>query len=179
VERASKLKAGDPLDEAVVLGPLISEADARRIEQWVNEAVAAGARVLCGGRRSGVFYEATYLENVDPRQKVSCVEVFGPVATLQPFDEFAETVRIANDSVYGLQCGVFTRNLDHAFYAYRELEVGGVIVNDVPSFRVDSMPYGGVKHSGLGREGVRYAIEEMTERKIMVLNRVGMMKDER
>jgi acyl-CoA reductase-like NAD-dependent aldehyde dehydrogenase len=179
VERASKLKAGDPLDETVSLGPLISEADARRIEQWVNEAVAAGARVLCGGRRSGVFYEATYLENVDPRQKVSCVEVFGPVATLQPFDEFAEAVRIANDSVYGLQCGVFTRNLDHAFYAYRELEVGGVIVNDVPSFRVDHMPYGGIKHSGLGREGVRYAIEEMTERKIMVLNRAGMLKDER
>jgi acyl-CoA reductase-like NAD-dependent aldehyde dehydrogenase len=171
VERASSLKAGDPLDEQTSLGPLISAADALRIEQWVNEAVAAGARVLCGGRRNGAFYDPTYLENVARRQKISCVEAFGPVATLQPFDAFEDAVRIANDSVYGLQCGVFTRNLNHAFYAYDELEVGGVVINDVPSFRVDSMPYGGVKHSGQGREGVRYAIEEMTERKILVLNR--------
>jgi acyl-CoA reductase-like NAD-dependent aldehyde dehydrogenase len=173
VERAAKLKAGDPLDEDTFLGPLITEADAQRVEQWVNEAVAAGARVLCGGRRNGAFFDATYLENVDPRQKVSCVEVFGPVATVQPFESFQEAVRAANNSVYGLQCGVFTRNLDHAFYAYHELEVGGVIINDVPSTRVDNMPYGGVKNSGLGREGVRYAIEEMTELKLLVLNRAG------
>ena len=173
IERATKLKAGDPLDEQTFLGPLITEADALRIEQWVGEAVVAGARVLCGGHRDGVFYEATYLENVDPRQKISCIEVFGPVATIQPFDEFADAVRIANDSRYGLQCGVFTQDLRHAFYAYEELDVGGVIVNDIPSFRVDNMPYGGVKHSGQGREGVRYAIEEMTERKLLVLNRAG------
>jgi acyl-CoA reductase-like NAD-dependent aldehyde dehydrogenase len=173
VERAAKLKAGDPLNADTFLGPLITEADARRVEQWVNEAVAAGARVLCGGRRNGAFFEATYLESVDPRQKVSCVEVFGPVATVQPFERFQEAVQAANDSVYGLQCGVFTRNLDHAFYAYHELEVGGVIINDVPSMRVDNMPYGGVKNSGLGREGVRYAIEEMTEIKLLVLNRAG------
>ena len=173
IERATKLKAGDPLDEQTFLGPLITEADALRIEQWVGEAVVAGARVLCGGHRDGVFYEATYLENVDPRQKISCIEVFGPVATIQPFDEFADAVRIANDSRYGLQCGVFTHDLRHAFYAYEELDVGGVIVNDIPSFRVDNMPYGGVKHSGQGREGVRYAIEEMTERKLLVLNRAG------
>jgi acyl-CoA reductase-like NAD-dependent aldehyde dehydrogenase len=175
VARATKLKAGDPLDEDTFLGPLITEADAIRVEQWVNEAVAAGARVLCGGHRRGTFYEATYLENVDPRQKVSCREVFGPVATLQPFASFEEAVRVANDSVYGLQCGVFTENLAHAFYAYDELDVGGVIVNDVPSFRVDSMPYGGVKNSGFGREGVRYAIEEMTELKLLVLNRAGQL----
>lgn len=171
VARAGKLKSGDPLDEATFLGPLISESDAVRVEQWVNEAVAAGARVLCGGRRDGAFYAATYLENVDPRQKVSGREVFGPVATLQPFDDFRDAIRSANDSAYGLQCGVFTRDLKHAFHAYEELDVGGVIVGDVPSMRVDNMPYGGVKESGCGREGVRYAIEEMTERKLLVLNR--------
>lgn len=175
VARAMKLKAGDPLDEDTFLGPLITEADAKRIEQWVREAVAAGARVLCGGQRHGAFFDATCLENVDPRQKVSCVEVFGPVATLQPFDRFEDAVRIANDSIYGLQCGVFTPSLAHAFYAYEELDVGGVILNDMPSFRVDSMPYGGVKNSGLGREGVRYAIEEMTEPKLLVLNRPGKL----
>ena len=135
----------------------------------------SGAPILCGGRRNGAFYEATYLENVDPRQKVSCVEVFSPVATLQPFDALEEAIRVANDSDYGLQCGIFTRNLDHAFYAFHELDVGGVVVNDVPSFRVDSMPYGGMKNSGLGREGVRYAIEELTERKLLVLNRPGAL----
>lgn len=175
VARAEQLKAGDPLNETTFLGPLITEGDARRIEQWVAEAVAAGARVLCGGRRDGAFYAATYLESVDPRQKVSCVEVFGPVATLQPFDDFADAIRSANDSVYGLQAGVFTRDLQHAFYAYEELDVGGVVINDVPSFRVDSMPYGGVKNSGCGREGVRYAIEEMTEPKLLVLNRPSVL----
>jgi len=175
VERAARLKAGDPLEESTFLGPLISEGAARRVETWVNEAVAAGARVLCGGKRRGAFYEATYLENVDSRQKVSCQEVFGPVATLTPFDSFAQAVRVANDSDFGLQAGVFTRNLDHAFYAYDELEVGGVVINDVPSFRVDSMPYGGVKHSGQGREGVRFAIEEMTEIKLLVLNKPGRL----
>ena len=173
LERALKLRAGDPLDENTFLGPLISEADARRVEQWVDAAVSAGAKVLCGGRRKGTFYDATYLEDVDPQQNISCVEAFGPVATLQPFDRFADALRAANDSVYGLQAGVFTQNLDHAFAAYRELEVGGVIVNDMPSFRVDSMPYGGIKNSGFGREGVRYAIEEMTEPKLLVLNRAG------
>ncbi len=175
VARATQLRAGDPLDEQTFLGPLISEADAVRIERWVDEAVASGARLLCGGHRHGVFFEATWLENVDPRQKVSCQEVFGPVATLQPFDRFQDAVQIANDSRYGLQCGVFTPSLDHAMYAYHELEVGGVVINDVPSFRVDSMPYGGVKDSGCGREGVRYAIEEMTERKLLVLNRAGQL----
>ncbi len=175
VERAGELKAGDPLDETTFLGPLITEDDALRVERWVNQAVAAGASVLCGGQRHGVFFDATYLENVDRQQKVSCVEVFGPVATLQPYDDFAQAVRIANDSEYGLQCGVFTRKLDHAFYAYNELDVGGVVVNDMPSLRVDSMPYGGVKASGLGREGLRFAIEEMTEMKTLVLNRAGQL----
>jgi len=169
VERARRLKIGDPLDQDTSLGPLISPEDADRVESWIREALAAGARLLCGGGRSGPCLEATYLADVDPRQKVSCREVFAPVATVQPFDDFRDAVRIANDSEYGLQCGVFTPDLDHAFYAFEELEVGGVIINDVPSFRVDNMPYGGVKLSGLGREGVRFAIEEMTERRLMVL----------
>ncbi len=172
-ERASKLKAGDPRDEDTFLGPLISEDDARRVEAWVSEAVERGARLVCGGRRQGTFFEATLLENVDPKLRVSCQEVFGPVANLQPFTDFRESVRIANDSVFGLQAGVFTPRLDHAMYAFAELEVGGVVINDVPSFRVDSMPYGGVKDSGLGREGVRYAMEEMTEVRLMVVNGVG------
>ena len=175
VEQARKLKAGDPLEEDTFLGPLISAGDAKRVESWVNEALAAGATIACGGKRDGVFYEATYLENVDPRQKVSCVEAFGPVATLQPFDDFEQAVAIANDSVYGLQAGVFTQDIDHAFYAYHELDVGGVVINDMPSMRVDSMPYGGVKQSGLGREGIRFAMEEMTEIKLLVLNKPGRL----
>jgi acyl-CoA reductase-like NAD-dependent aldehyde dehydrogenase len=175
VQRASKLKAGDPLDEETFLGPLISESDAKRVESWVNEAVAGGATIACGGKRSGVFYDATYLEDVDPRQKISCVEAFGPVATLQPFDDFKQAVALANDSVYGLQAGVFTRDIDHAFYAYHELDVGGVVINDMPSMRVDSMPYGGVKESGTGREGLRFAMEEMTEIKLLVLNKLGQL----
>ncbi len=170
VERASKLRVGDPFDEQTNLGPLISEDDACRVEQWVDEAVAAGARVLCGGRRHGPCYEATYLEGVPGDKRVSCAEVFGPVATLAPFDAFKAAVAMANDSRYGLQAGVFTRDLGAAFYAFRELHVGGVVINDVPTFRVDSQPYGGVKESGVGREGVRYAMEEMTELKVMILS---------
>jgi acyl-CoA reductase-like NAD-dependent aldehyde dehydrogenase len=124
---------------------------------------------------SDLCLAATYLENVDPRQQISCAEAFGPVATIEPFDDFRTAVRQANDSAYGLQAGVFTPSLDHAFYAYENLDVGGVVINDVPSMRVDNMPYGGVKNSGCGREGVRFAIEEMTERKLLVLNRAGRL----
>ncbi len=170
LKRAAALVAGDPLDEQTFLGPLITEEDAKRLEQWVKEAVAAGATLLCGGQRDGAMYPATYVENVDPQQKLSCAEVFGPVATLQAFDDFADAIRIADDSEYGLQCGVFTPTLAHAFHAYETLDVGGVVINDMPSFRVDSMPYGGVKKSGTGREGVRYAIEELTEPKLLVLH---------
>src|SRR5262249_31625014 len=122
VEKARTLKSGDPLDEGTFLGPLITEDDAKRIESWVREAVAAGATIACGGKRKGAFYDATYLENVDSDQKISCVEAFGPIATLAPFDRFEDAIRSANDSVYGLQAGVFTHNLDHAFYAYNELD---------------------------------------------------------
>ncbi len=170
---AGKLKAGDPLEDDTFLGPLISEDDARRVESWVKEAVVAGAKIVCGGHREGVLYDATLLEKAPHDAKVSCQEVFGPVATLEPFTSFQQACNVVNDSKYGLQAGVFTNNLNSAFYAFNELEVGGVVVNDVPSFRVDSMPYGGVKDSGLGREGVRYAIEDMTEIRLLVLNRVG------
>jgi len=175
VERISRLKAGDPLAEDTFLGPMITEHDAQRIEEWTQEAVDAGTRVICGGKRDGVFFEATLLENVSPDLRISRLEVFGPVAVLDPFDDFKEACRRVNDSVYGLQAGVFTPSLDHAYYAYDVLEVGGVIINDVPSIRVDNMPYGGIKDSGLGREGVRFAMEDMTEIKLLVLNRVGQV----
>ena len=175
VERTGKLKAGDPLNEDTFLGPMITEADARRVEEWVNEAVDAGAKVICGGRRDGVFYDATLLENVRPDLRVSAVEVFAPVAVMQPFGDFREACGWVNDSVYGLQAGVFTPSLDRAYYAYEVLEVGGVVINDVPSIRVDNMPYGGIKDSGLGREGVRFAMEDMTEIKLLVLNRAGQL----
>jgi acyl-CoA reductase-like NAD-dependent aldehyde dehydrogenase len=173
--RAAQLVAGDPLEEDTFLGPLITLDDAQRIESWVHEAVAAGATVLCGGKRDGAFYQATYVENVGRAQKLNRCEVFAPVATLQRFAAFPEAVALVNDSNFGLQAGVFTKNIDHALYAYNELDVGGVVINDMPSFRVDSMPYGGVKDSGSGREGIRYAIEEMTERKLLVLNKVGRL----
>jgi acyl-CoA reductase-like NAD-dependent aldehyde dehydrogenase len=173
VERARALVPGDPGDEATSLGPLISQGDAERIESWIAEAVEGGAEVLCGGERDGVFVDATWLANVDPRAAVSDREVFGPVAVIRPFSDFEEALAVANDTRYGLQAGIFTPRLDHAWQAWNEIEVGGVIVNDVPSMRVDSMPYGGVKESGLGREGVKYAMEDMTEIRLMVLNRPG------
>jgi acyl-CoA reductase-like NAD-dependent aldehyde dehydrogenase len=166
--------AGDPRDETVTLGPLISQRDVQRIDAWIREAVQAGAHVMCGGKpRDRVFYEATILEDVPRNVKVNCEEVFGPVMTMEPFSRFEDACRIANDSRYGLQAGVFTRDLRHAMYAFNELEVGGVIINDIPSMRIDSMPYGGVKDSGLGREGVRYAMQEMSEIRLMVLKNLG------
>ncbi|HEY3246041.1 MAG TPA: aldehyde dehydrogenase family protein [Phycisphaerae bacterium] len=171
VARSTQLKSGDPLVEDTFLGPLISESDAKRIEQWVSEAVSAGARVLCGGRRKGSFYEATLLENVPTTQRIYCDEAFGPIALLEPFDDFTDACRRVNDSIYGLQAGVFTNNLQHVQHAYEVLDVGAVVINDAPSLRVDNMPYGGVKESGLHREGVRFAMQEMTEIKLLVWRR--------
>ena len=171
VDAAKKLKSGDPSDESTFLGPLISEKDAMRVEQWIGEAVKAGARTLCGGSRRGAFFDATIVEGVPSTAKLSCEEAFGPVMTIESFTDFADAVAKANSSRYGLQAGVFTNDLGRAMFAFENLEVGGVIINDVPSMRVDSMPYGGVKDSGLGREGVRYAIEEMTEIRAMVTKR--------
>lgn len=171
VRRAEPLKMGDPLDEATDLGPLITVDDAKRVEQWVADAVSAGANTLCGGGRKDAIHPATWVENVLHDQKLSCQEVFGPVATLEPFDDFDAALRIANDSDFGLQAGVFTRDWDRAWRAYDVLDVGGVVINDIPSMRVDSMPYGGVKDSGQGREGVRFAMEEMSELKVLLWRR--------
>lgn len=163
------LKSGDPKSEDTFIGPIIDEREAMRIERWVDDARAAGGRVLCGGERHGVMMEPTVLEAVPCAERVVSDEIFGPVVVLSRFSRFAEALEQVNASKYGLQAGVFTDSLAHTLQAWDELEVGGVIVGDVPSFRVDNMPYGGVKASGLGREGVRYAIEDMTEPRLLVL----------
>lgn len=173
VSAAAELKSGDPLSEDTFLGPLISEQEAVRVESWINKAVVGGARLVCGGKRNGAFVDATFLEDVPDTCELGCCEVFGPVACLERFSSIEKVCDRVNASAFGLQAGVFTRNLDAAFYAFNELEVGGVVINDVPSFRADAMPYGGVKESGLGREGVRYAIGHMTETRLMILNKVG------
>ncbi|MGH8113243.1 MAG: aldehyde dehydrogenase family protein [Rhodanobacteraceae bacterium] len=166
---AKKLKAGDPKEPETFLGPMIDEAAAKRLEDWIGEAKQAGAKVLCGGKRRGSMLEATVLEGVPHAEKLSCLEAFGPVALLEPFDDFADALKAVNESDYGLQAGLFTDTLTHTLQAWDTLVEGGVIVGDVPSFRVDNMPYGGVKLSGYGREGVRYAIDDMTERRLLVI----------
>ncbi len=170
VEGVKKLKLGDPLDPSTDVGPLIRESDAIRTVNWIDEAVRAGARLLCGGGRKNLIVEPTVLTGTKPEMKVNCQEVFGPVVTVEPYQEFDQALRQVNNSAYGMQAGIFTRDAKLLFQAFEELEVGGVIAGDVPSFRVDQMPYGGVKDSGFGREGLRYAIEEMTEPKLMVMN---------
>src|SRR5882672_8705386 len=166
----SKLKMGDPLDDSVDLGPMIRESDAIRAADWVQEALRGGARLLVGGRRNGSMFEPTVLTGTRPEMKVNCQEIFAPVVTVEAYDSFDQALRVMNSSPYGLQAGIFTRDAKLMFQAYEELEVGAVVAGDVPSFRIDHMPYGGVKDSGLGREGLRYAIEEMTEPKLMVMN---------
>jgi len=165
-----KLKVGDPLDDSTDVGPMISEDAARRAAAWVEEAVAAGAKSETGGKRSGPMLEPTVLTNTRREMKVNCQEVFAPVVNVEPYDEFADAIARVNDSPYGLQAGVFTRDAKLLFNAFEELEVGGVIAGDMSSFRIDHMPYGGVKESGLGREGLRYAIDEMTEPRLLVLS---------
>jgi acyl-CoA reductase-like NAD-dependent aldehyde dehydrogenase len=164
-----KLKMGDPKNEKVFIGPMIDEDAARRVADWIDAACKGGAKVLAGGRRKGNMLPATLLENVPRDADLYRKEAFGPVACIEPFDDFDEALARVNDSDFGLQAGVFTADLAHAMRAWDRLEVGGVIVGDVPSFRVDNMPYGGVKQSGLGREGVRYAIEDMTEQRLLVI----------
>src|SRR5216684_1027301 len=170
VEGVKKLKIGDPMEESTDIGPLIRESDAIRVTSWVEEAVRSGARLLCGGGRKGSIIEPTVLTGTKPDMKVNCQEVFGPVVTVEPYHNFDEALRRINNSNYGLQAGLFTRDVNLLFQAYDELEVGALVAGDIPSFRIDQMPYGGVKDSGLGREGLRYAIEEMTEPKLLVMN---------
>jgi glyceraldehyde-3-phosphate dehydrogenase (NADP+) len=170
VNRAKELRTGDPMDEKTELSVMITEEAARRAESWVDEAVAAGARLLCGGKRRGALLEATVLTNVHAEMRVCSEEIFAPVATIQTFSDFESALTEANNTRYGLQAGVFTRDMGRAFQAAQRLEFGGVMINDAPAFRVDNMPYGGVKLSGAGREGVRYAMEEMTEPRMIVID---------
>ncbi|MCS7157992.1 MAG: aldehyde dehydrogenase family protein [Blastocatellia bacterium] len=170
LEGVRNLIVGDPRDEKTDVGPMISVAAAERTESWIREAVQAGATVLIGGERHGAFLMPTVLTDVAPEMKVSCEEVFAPVVVVNRYADFDEALRHVNASRYGLQAGIFTRDLHRVFRAYQVIEVGGLIVNDVPTYRADHMPYGGVKDSGMGREGVRSAIEEMTEPRVLVLN---------
>jgi acyl-CoA reductase-like NAD-dependent aldehyde dehydrogenase len=166
-QAAARLKIGHPAAEDTDISSLITEGEARRVEQWIAEARAAGARVVLGGQRTGATVAPTILTDVPPSVSVSCREVFGPVVAVYRYRHLDEAIERVNDSVYGLQAGIYTRDLAKAFRAARQLEVGGVMINDVPMFRADIMPYGGVKLSGMGREGPRYAIEEMTEPKLI------------
>ncbi|NEK87357.1 aldehyde dehydrogenase family protein [Blastococcus saxobsidens] len=174
VEAVQNLSTGDPADDATDVGPLIDEAAARRVETWVEEAVAAGATVLTGGTRAGAAYAPTVLTDVPATAKVACEEIFGPVVVLDVVDTVDEAFGRVNDSRFGLQAGVFTRDLQLAFRAARELEVGGVVIGDVPSFRADQMPYGGLKDSGTGREGVHAAMEDLTEERVLVLTGIDV-----
>ncbi|WP_371196220.1 aldehyde dehydrogenase family protein [Glaciecola sp. SC05] len=169
VAKVKALVHGDPLDENTFIGPMISEGEAKRLKGWIDNAVAAGANMLCGGNLDGAMLEATVLENVPRECEVNADEAFGPVSVISAFDDFDDALARVNDSQFGLQAGVFTRDIYKAHKAWDELEVGGVVIGDVPSWRVDNMPYGGVKESGLGREGIRYAIADMTEIKLMIL----------
>jgi len=174
VEAVEKLVTGAPDHESTDVGPLIDENAARRVEGWVEEAVQAGARVLTGGKREGASFAPTVLTDVPADAKVACEEVFGPVVVLNRVSSIEEAFAQVNDSRFGLQAGVFTKDLQTAFRAARVLDVGGVIINDVPSFRADQMPYGGVKDSGTGREGVRSAMEDLTEEKVLVLTGIDV-----
>lgn len=169
VQATSKLVMGDPKQESTFLGPIITVKEAERLEAWIESARARGARVLCGGKRRSNMLEATLLEGVPKDEPLVCKEAFGPVAVLSSFKNLDEAYREVNDSEYGLQAGVFTRDIFRVQQAWDELQVGGVVINDIPSWRVDHMPYGGVKESGLGREGVKFAMEDMTEIRLLVL----------
>lgn len=170
IEETKKLRLGDPMLEDTDVGPVIDTGSADRIMEWIEEAMGRGAQMLCGGKRDGSLIEPTVLTNVLPDSNVSCNEMFGPVVHVEKYSDYEDALRSVNNSRYGLQAGVFTRDMKKAFKAYDVLEVGGVVVNDYPSFRVENMPYGGVKDSGVGKEGLKYAIEEMTELKLMVVS---------
>ncbi len=170
IDRIGSLPMGDPMDEATVIGPMIDKSETDRVSAWVHGAVQAGAKVLIGGRQDGVFYEPTLMTDVPGDVPLGCEEVFGPVAMVQPFDDFDAALDVVNTSRFGLQAGVFTRDLSRAHRAFEKLEVGGVVINDVPSSRIDAMPYGGIKDSGIGREGPAYVIQEMTEPRLMLIN---------
>ena len=167
VERTSKYRIGDKLKEETDMGPMITEAEAERVETWVNEAVGKGAKVLTGGNRQGTLYDPTVLENVPENVAIHCDEVFGPTVNLYPVDELTEAIQKANSLSFGLHAAIFTKDVDVAFKAAYELDCGGVMINDSTDYRLDSMPFGGIKYSGLGREGIKFALQEMTEPKVI------------
>jgi acyl-CoA reductase-like NAD-dependent aldehyde dehydrogenase len=169
IEGARAVRVGDPLDPETELGPMVDAQAAERTQRWVDEAVSMGGRVLLGGKADGSFFPPTILVDTPAEAQVCSNEAFAPLVVAFPFSDFGDAIRHVNDSFYGLQTGVFTNDLSHSWQAFNELEVGGVIVNDVPTYRIDHMPYGGVKDSGQGREGLRWAIEDMTELRIMVV----------
>ncbi|MFH2203146.1 MAG: aldehyde dehydrogenase family protein [Elusimicrobiota bacterium] len=169
VELTKSLKVGNPLDKDCEVGPMIEEREAVRGEQWIREAVAQGARILAGGKRRGRMLEPTVLTDVKPEMRVMCDETFAPIVSIVVYDDFKEAVRLVDDSIYGLQAGVYTKDLSKAFYAIDQINTGGVMINDTSIFRVDHMPYGGNKLSGLGREGVRFTVEEMTNIKMVMI----------
>jgi acyl-CoA reductase-like NAD-dependent aldehyde dehydrogenase len=173
VESAAKLVPGNPSDEATEIGPLIRQSEAERVEMWISEAVAGGAKLVAGGERNGSMVTPAILTGTKPGMKVRDEEVFGPVVAIEPYDDFEEALAEVNHSKYGLQAGLLTRDAGRILTAYRELEVGALIVGDSPNWRLDPMPYGGVKESGLGREGIRFAMEEMTEPRMLVMTGIG------
>ncbi|MFC4255042.1 aldehyde dehydrogenase family protein [Croceibacterium xixiisoli] len=172
VAKTKTLIAGDPKDRDTFIGPMISEKEASRLKGWIDEAVAAGAKLLCGGGLTGAMLEATLLEDVPAECAANTEEAFGPLANLSRFTDWADALAQVNDSKFGLQAGIFTRDIHQVLEAWDDLDVGGVVVNDVPSYRVDNMPYGGVKDSGLGREGIRFAMEDMSEIRNLVIRRL-------
>lgn len=173
LEKIEKLRVGDPRDAATDVGPMIDEQAAATASQWVREAVEGGARIALGGTCEATMFHPTVITGTRPGMRVDCEEIFAPVITVSPYDSFDEAITRANETDFGLQSGVFTQNINRVMQAFESMEVGGLQVNDVSTFRVDQMPYGGVKGSGIGREGPRYLIEEMTEMKLMVLNLAG------
>lgn len=168
--KVAAIKAGDQLDPATQMGPMVREADAVRVSQWIDEAVAGGARVVTGGNRNGALYEPTLVSDVAPGMRISCDELFGPAVAVTPVEDVDQAIALANDSNYGLSAGIFTQNLDAALKFAREVESGNVHINWAPGWRADLMPYGGLKDSGFGKEGPKYAIEEMTELKTVVIH---------
>jgi glyceraldehyde-3-phosphate dehydrogenase (NADP+) len=170
LEKVKNTKCGDPMNEETIVGPMIDENALKKTEDWINEAVENKAKILIGGKRKETIFEPTVITNVTPDMKVYSQEIFAPVVTISEYTDFHNAVKEVNNSRYGLQAGIFTNDIKRIWYSFENIEVGGVIINDVPTFRVDHMPYGGVKDSGRGREGIKYAIEDMTELKLLVLN---------
>ena len=170
ISETQAFRPGDPLDEKVTMGPMIDLENAERIESWVNEAVAEGAKIQTGGKRDKSYYPPTILTNVNPNLPVACSEAFGPILIVNSYTNFNDAIKAVNNTDFGLQAGVFTNNMNKVLCAFNQLDVGGVVINDIPTFRVDNMPYGGVKDSGFGREGIKYSLREMTEIKLLVYN---------